>query len=44
VDELGILTRYADEESRLNPILYDVRVLSVLARYVAGACGASKRT
>jgi glycosyltransferase involved in cell wall biosynthesis len=36
VDELGIPTRYADEESHLNPIWYGLRCLRVLLRYRRG--------
>lgn len=36
VDELGIPTRYADEESHLNPVLYGLRVLGVVGRYRLG--------
>lgn len=36
VDELGIPTRYADEESHLNPIVYGLRCLRVMARYRLG--------
>jgi hypothetical protein len=37
VDELGIPTRYADEESHLNPIWYGLRCLRVMLRYRLGA-------
>ena len=37
VDELGIPTRYADEESHLNPIWYGLRCLRVMLRYRMGA-------
>lgn len=36
VDELGIPTRYADEESHLNPIRYGLRCLRVMLRYRLG--------
>jgi glycosyltransferase involved in cell wall biosynthesis len=36
VDELGIPTRYADEESHLNPIWYGLRCLRVMVRYRLG--------
>jgi glycosyltransferase involved in cell wall biosynthesis len=36
VDELGIPTRYADEESHLNPIWYGLRCLRVMLRYRFG--------
>jgi glycosyltransferase involved in cell wall biosynthesis len=36
VDELGIPTRYADEESHLNPIWYGLRCLRVMLRYRLG--------
>jgi glycosyltransferase involved in cell wall biosynthesis len=36
VDELGIPTRYADEESHLNPIWYGLRCLRVMGRYRLG--------
>ena len=36
VDELGIPTRYADEESHLNPIWYGLRCLRVMLRYRMG--------
>jgi glycosyltransferase involved in cell wall biosynthesis len=36
VDELGIPTRYGDEESHLNPILYGLRCLRVMLRYKLG--------
>ena len=36
IDELGIPTRYGDEESHLNPITYGLRVLRVLFRYKRG--------
>jgi glycosyltransferase involved in cell wall biosynthesis len=36
VDELGIPTRYGDEESHLNPILYGLRCLRVMLRYRLG--------
>jgi glycosyltransferase involved in cell wall biosynthesis len=37
VDEQGIPTRYADEESHLNPIWYGLRCLRVMIRYRMGA-------
>ena len=37
VDELGIPTRYADEDSHLNPIWYGLRCLRVILRYRMGA-------
>jgi glycosyltransferase involved in cell wall biosynthesis len=37
VDELGIPTRYADEDSHLNPIWYGLRCLRVMIRYRMGA-------
>ncbi len=37
VDEQGIPTRYGDEESHLNPILYGLRCLRVMIRYRMGA-------
>ena len=37
VGELGIPTRYADEESHLNPIWYGLRCLRVMLRYRMGA-------
>ncbi|MBD3242542.1 MAG: glycosyltransferase [Chitinivibrionales bacterium] len=36
VGELPIPTRYADEVSYLNPVGYGLRVLRVMARYIAG--------
>ncbi len=36
VAEQGIPTRYADEESHLEPIAYGFRVLGVLRRYMVG--------
>ena len=36
VDEQGIPTRYADEESYLNPIWYGLRCLRVMLRYRMG--------
>jgi len=36
VAELGIPTRYGDEESHLNPIWYGLRCLRVMARYRLG--------
>ena len=36
VAEIPIPTRYAGEKSNLNPITYGLRVLRVLARYLAG--------
>ncbi len=39
VDELGIPTRYADEESHLNPIWYGLRCLRVMVRYRLGRYG-----
>lgn len=36
VEELPIPTRYADEVSHLNPIGYGLRVLGVMAKYLAG--------
>jgi glycosyltransferase involved in cell wall biosynthesis len=36
VDELGIPTRYGDEESHLNPILYGLRCLRVMLRFRLG--------
>jgi glycosyltransferase involved in cell wall biosynthesis len=36
VDELGIPTRYADEDSHLNPIWYGLRCLRVMLRYRMG--------
>ena len=36
VDELGIPTRYADEESHLNPVWYGLRCLRVMLRYRLG--------
>ena len=36
VDELAIPTRYADEESHLNPIWYGLRCLRVMLRYRLG--------
>ena len=36
VAELGIPTRYADEESHLNPIWYGLRCLRVMLRYRLG--------
>ena len=36
VDELGIPTRYADEDSHLNPIWYGLRCLRVMIRYRMG--------
>jgi len=36
VDELGIPTRYAGEESHLNPIWYGLRCLRVMLRYLLG--------
>ena len=36
VDELGIATRYADEESHLNPIYYGLRCLRVMLKYRLG--------
>ena len=43
VGELGIPTRYEDEESHLNPIWYGLRCLRVMARYRLGRYGASGR-
>jgi hypothetical protein len=40
VAELGIPTRYGDEESHLNPILYGLRCLRVMLRYRLGRYGA----
>ena len=37
VGELGIPTRYADEDSHLNPIWYGLRCLRVMIRYRMGA-------
>ncbi len=37
VGELGIPTRYADEDSHLNPIWYGLRCLRVMLRYRMGA-------
>ena len=37
VDEQGIPTRYADEDSHLNPIWYGLRCLRVMFRYRMGA-------
>ena len=37
VAELGIPTRYADEESHLSPIWYGLRCLRVMVRYRLGA-------
>ncbi len=37
VDELGIPTRYADEDSHLNPIWYGLRCLRIMLRYRLGA-------
>lgn len=36
ISELAIPTRYADEESYLNPITYGLRVLRILYRYIVG--------
>ncbi len=36
VDELAIPTRYADEESHLNPVVYGLRCLKVMAKYKLG--------
>ena len=36
IHELGIPTRYADEESHLNPIWYGLRCLRVMARFLLG--------
>lgn len=36
VDDLGIPTRYGDEESHLNPIWYGLRCLRVMLRYRLG--------
>jgi len=36
IQELPIPTRYADEISYLNPIVYGIRVLSVLGKYLIG--------
>jgi glycosyltransferase involved in cell wall biosynthesis len=36
ISELGIPTRYAGEKSHLNPVLYGLRVLRVMARYKLG--------
>jgi glycosyltransferase involved in cell wall biosynthesis len=36
IDELAIPTRYADEESHLNPIRYGFRVLRVTAKFLSG--------
>jgi len=36
IDELAIPTRYADEESHLNPIRYGLRVLRVIAKFLSG--------
>jgi hypothetical protein len=36
VGELGIPTRYGDEESHLNPIVYGLRCLRVMLRYRLG--------
>lgn len=36
IGEVGIPTRYADEESNLNPINYGLRVLRVIFRYLIG--------
>ena len=34
IDELGIPTHYGEEKSYLNPILYGLRVLGILGKYV----------
>jgi glycosyltransferase involved in cell wall biosynthesis len=36
ISEMPIPTRYADEQSYLNPVSYGVRVLGVMAKYIAG--------
>jgi hypothetical protein len=36
IGEIGIPTRYADEISYLNPMIYGLRVLRVLFRYTRG--------
>ena len=36
IGEIGIPTRYADEVSYLNPMIYGLRVLRVLIRYTFG--------
>ncbi len=36
IAELPIPTRYADEKSYLNPIVYGLRVLLVLIKYMSG--------
>ena len=36
ISELGIPTRYADEKSHLNPVLYGLRTLRVMVRYRLG--------
>jgi hypothetical protein len=36
IGEAPIPTRYADEESHLNPVTYGLRVLAVVARYRRG--------
>jgi glycosyltransferase involved in cell wall biosynthesis len=36
IDELGIPTRYADEESHLQPLRYGLRVLRIIGRYLLG--------
>jgi glycosyltransferase involved in cell wall biosynthesis len=36
VGEVPIPTRYAEEESHLNPVTYGLRCLRVMARYLAG--------
>jgi glycosyltransferase involved in cell wall biosynthesis len=39
IAERGIPTRYAGEKSHLNPVLYGLRVLRVMARYRMGRYG-----
>jgi len=36
IGEEGIPTRYAEERSRLNPVLYGLRVLRIMGRHLAG--------
>lgn len=36
IGEIPIPTRYADEKSYLNPAVYGLRVLGVVARYISG--------
>jgi glycosyltransferase involved in cell wall biosynthesis len=42
VGEMPIPTRYAGEQSHLNPVGYGIRVLGVMAKYLLGRYGSAK--